>query len=78
MPTSWNRSPEELHKTYVANTDAFYRAAGRGIAPQLDEFVQTCALQLWNRSGGVTQTNADAMNQLIPAGASPEAGCCGI
>ena len=71
MPTSWNRSPEELHKTYVANTDAFYRAAGRGIAPQLDEFVQTCALQLWNRSGGVTQTNADAMNQLYSRGRKP-------
>ena len=64
MPTSWKRSPEELHKTYVSNTEAFYRAAGRGVAPQLDKFVQDCALALWNRSGGVTQSHADAMNQL--------------
>ena len=25
MPTAWNRTPEEFHKIYVANTDAFYR-----------------------------------------------------
>ena len=23
MPTPWKRSPEELHKTYIANTEAF-------------------------------------------------------
>jgi hypothetical protein len=64
MPTSWKRSPEELHKTYVSNTEAFYRVAGRGVAPQLDKLVQDCALALWNRSGGVTQSHVDAMNQL--------------
>ena len=25
MPTAWNRTPEEFHKIYIANTDAFYR-----------------------------------------------------
>ena len=30
MPTPWKRSPEELHKTYIANTEAFYKVAGRG------------------------------------------------
>lgn len=28
MPTPWKRSPEELHKTYIANTEAFYKVAG--------------------------------------------------
>ena len=31
MPTPWKRSPKELHKTYIANTEAFYKVAGRGI-----------------------------------------------
>ena len=39
MPTPWKRSPEELHKTYIANTEAFYKVAGRGLAQELDEFV---------------------------------------
>ena len=37
MPTPWKRSPEELHKTYIANTEAFYKVAGRGLAQELDE-----------------------------------------
>ena len=39
MPTSWKRSPEELHKVYVENTEAFYRAAGRSCARELDSFM---------------------------------------
>jgi hypothetical protein len=68
MPSSWKRSPEELHKTYLANTEAFYRVAGRGLAGELDQFITTCALQLWSRSGGVTQAHADAANQLYSKG----------
>jgi len=68
MPSSWKRSPEELHKTYLANTEAFYKAAGRGLAGDLDRFVGDCALQLWGRSGGVTQSHCDAMNQLYSRG----------
>ena len=44
MPTPWKRSPEELHKTYIANTEAFYKVAGRGLAQELDEFVVSCAV----------------------------------
>ena len=41
MPTPWKRSPEELHKTYIANTEAFYKVAGRGLAQELmDTFAQ--------------------------------------
>jgi len=69
MPSSWKRSPEELHKTYLANTEAFYKTAGRGLAGELDRFVSDCALQLWRRAGGVTQSHADAMNQLYSKGA---------
>lgn len=71
MPTSWKRSPEELHKTYVSNTEAFYRVAGRAVAPQLDEFMASCALALWKRAGGITQSHADAANQLYSRGRKP-------
>ncbi|MGI6029708.1 MAG: AAA family ATPase [Candidatus Heteroscillospira sp.] len=68
MPSPWKRSPEELHKTYIANTEAFYKAAGRGLAPELDEFITRCALELWKRSGAVRQEQADAANQLYSKG----------
>lgn len=71
MPTSWRRSPEELHKSYISNTEAFYRVSGRGVAPQLDEFAAKCAIQLWSRAGGITQSNADAINQLYSRGRKP-------
>lgn len=69
MPSNWKRSPDELHKTYIANTEAFYRAAGRGLAGDLDAFMAGCACQLWSRSGAVTQAQVDAVNQLFSKGA---------
>ena len=69
MPSSWKRSPEELHKTYIANTEAFYKVAGRGLAGELDGFISDCALQLWSRCGGVTQEHVNAINQLYSRGA---------
>ena len=51
MPTTWNRSPEEFHKIYVANTDAFYKVGGAAYARELDEFMTKCALSLWSRAG---------------------------
>ncbi len=69
MPSKWKRSPEELHKTYIANTEAFYKTAGRGLSGELDQFVCTCACQLWSRSGGVTQEHVDAINQIYSKGA---------
>jgi len=68
MPSEWNRGPEALHKSYVANTEAFYRAAGRGLAAEMDEFVSGCALGLWRGSPAVTQAQVDAMNQLYSKG----------
>ena len=68
MPTTWKRSPEELHKIYLANTEAFYKTAGRGLAPQLDGFVRGCALSMWSRSGGITQNHVDAYNVLFSKG----------
>ena len=29
MPTQWKCTPEDLHRIYVANTEAFYRTAAR-------------------------------------------------
>ncbi|MGN1001696.1 MAG: AAA family ATPase [Oscillospiraceae bacterium] len=68
MPSNWKRSPQELHKTYIANTEAFYKIAGRGISGELDEFMARCACQLWSRSGAVTQEHVDAVNQLYSKG----------
>ena len=68
MPTTWKRNPEELHHIYCSNTDAFYRVAGRGLAPQLDSFVRSCTLSLWRRSASVTQEYVDAFNQLYSRG----------
>jgi SpoVK/Ycf46/Vps4 family AAA+-type ATPase len=64
MPSQWKREPGQLHKTYIANTEAFYKAAGTSLAPQLDDFIQSCALKLWSKSGGVTQDHVDAINEL--------------
>ena len=73
MPTPWKRSPEELHKTYIANTEAFYKVAGRGLAQELDEFVVSCALGLWNGSPRLGQQHVDAVNQLYSKGRKPGA-----
>lgn len=69
MPSNWKRTPEQLHKTYIANTEAFYKVSGRGTMGELDAFMAQCACQLWSRSGAVTQGHVDAANQLFSKGA---------
>ncbi len=64
MPTTWTRTPEEFHKIYIANTDAFYRLGGSAMAKELDEFMTRCALNLWSRGGGITQRHVDMANQI--------------
>ena len=59
MPTTWTRTPEEFHKIYTANTDAFYRLGGYSLAKELDEFMTRCALSLWSKAGGITQRHVD-------------------
>ena len=71
MPSTWKRSPEELRKSYISNTEAFYRAAGRSFAPRTDAFLRETALGLWKCSGGVTQAHADAYNSLASRGETP-------
>ena len=68
MPTPWKRSPEELHKSYIANTEAFYKIAGRGLAQELDDFMASTALGLWKNSRNLTQQNVDFINQLYSKG----------
>ena len=65
MPTTWNRSPEDFHKIYSANTDAFYRVGGIAMSKELDEFMTRCALGLWSRGGGITQRHVDMANQIF-------------
>ena len=64
MPTTWNRSPEEFHKIYVANTDAFYRVGNAGLAKELDEFMTKCALGLWSRAGSISERHVEMANQI--------------
>ncbi len=64
MPTTWNRSPEEFHKIYLANTDAFYRVGNAGLAEELDKFMTKCALSLWSRAGGISERHAAMANQI--------------
>ena len=64
MPTTWNRSPEDFHKIYSANTDAFYRVGGIAMTKELDEFMTRCALGLWSRGSGITQRHVDMANQI--------------
>ena len=68
MPTTWNRSPEEFHKIYVANTDAFYKVGGAAYAKDLDEFMTKCALGLWSKAGGITQHHVDMANEIYSRG----------
>ena len=64
MPTTWNRSPEEFHKIYLANTDAFYRLGRVELAPELDKFMTKCAMGLWSKAGSINERHvamADAI-----------------
>jgi len=64
MPSNWKRSPSDLHKAYIANTEAFYKVAGRGLSNELDAFMANCACALWKNSAAVTQDHVDAINEL--------------
>lgn len=64
MPTSWNCTPEDFHRIYIANTDAFYRIAGFSLAKELDEFITRCALTLWSRCGGISEKHVALANQI--------------
>lgn len=68
MPTTWNRTPEDFHKIYVANTDAFYKAGGQQYSAELDEFMTNCALQLWKRAGGIGENHVMMANELYSRG----------
>ena len=68
MPTPWKRSPEELHKTYIANTEAFYTVAGRGLDQELDDFMASSALGLWKQTRSLGQQHVDSLNQLYSKG----------
>lgn len=64
MPTTWNRSPEEFHKIYIANTEAFYKQGSNAPAKELDEFVTRCAVSLWSRAGSIGQHHVDMANEI--------------
>ena len=68
MPTTWNRSPEEFHKIYLANTDAFYRIGSSQLAKDLDDFMTRCALGLWSKAGSITERHVEMANQIYSKG----------
>ena len=68
MPSVWQRSADKLHREYLANTEAFYRAAGRSLARELDDFMRAAALGLWRCSGSVGEGEVSAYNALFSAG----------
>ena len=68
MPTTWNRTPDEFHKIYVANTDAFYLLGGAEYKRELDEFMTRCALQLWSRGKGITEQHVAIANEIYSHG----------
>ena len=68
MPTTWNRSPEEFHKIYLANTDAFYRIGSPMLAKDLDDFMTRCALGLWSRAGSIGERHVEMANQIYSKG----------
>lgn len=71
MPSTWNRSPIEMHNSYISNTEAFYRASERSLAPSVDEFVRKTALTLWSHSASINQAQVDAMNELYSKDREP-------
>ena len=68
MPTTWNRSPEEFHKIYLANTDAFYRIGRNDLAKELDDFMTKCALGLWSKAGSIGERHVEMANQIYSRG----------
>lgn len=68
MPTSWNRTPGEIHKIYVANTDAFYLLGGSAYKKELDEFMMRCVFSLWSKGTGVTESHVEIANELYSRG----------
>ena len=68
MPTTWSRSPEEFHKIYIANTDAFYRIGSVALAPELDDFMTKTALSLWSKAGGIGERHVQMANQIYSRG----------
>ena len=68
MPTTWTRSPEDFHKIYLANTDAFYRIGGNTLAPEVDDFMTRTALQLWSRAGKIGERHVQMANQIYSRG----------
>jgi len=68
MPTTWKISPDEFHKVYLANTEAFYKTADRATALELDNFITKCAFNLWSRATNIGQDHVDMANQIYSKG----------
>ena len=62
-------SANDIHKFYINNVNAFYKAAGsRVTAKETDEFLRSCVTGLWAKSAAVTARQAEIMNELYSKG----------
>ena len=68
MPTTWKKTPQDFHKLYINNTEAFYRASSPSLAGDLDRFVTSCAFGLWGFAPSLTQEQVDMANQIYSKG----------
>lgn len=64
MPSTWSVTPEEFHRVYVENTEAFYKVCGNSIISDIDEDITKCALQLWSRAGAITDAHVAFANEI--------------
>lgn len=58
-------SANDIHKVYINNVESFYKAVGSGfLSAETDEFLRSCVIGLWSKGCGVTQRNAELINEL--------------
>jgi len=58
-------SQTEIRRIYVNNTETFYKSAGGDfLAAETDEFLRSCIIGLWAKSGGVKESNVVIINEL--------------
>ena len=68
MPSTWTVSPEEFHRVYLENMDAFYKTCSTAIMAEIDDAVTKCALQLWSRTGSISEKHVAFADEIYSRG----------
>ncbi len=62
-------SANEVHKIYINNVNALYKAANtRFLAAETDDFLRSCVIGLWSKGSSVTARSVDLINELYSEG----------